>query len=111
MVVVIDSTDLDLGKHAYSQMKDFGVDPEVVYEDALNIPRVISSREDRYFLVAFDTGHRFSTQIVGKILDLEESKHVAKVFVEKDGESQELFEKKSRRSIREKSEELAEKVD
>ena len=110
MVVVIDCTDLDLGKQAYSQMKDFGVDPEVVYTDSLDVPRTISSRESQDFLLAFNTDHRFAEQIVGKILDLEEDNHVTKVFVRKNSESQEVFEKRAKRLTREKAEKLAEEV-
>jgi hypothetical protein len=110
MVVVIDCTDLDLGKQAYSQMKDFGVDPEVVHTDPLNAPRTISDRESKNFLLAFNTNHRFAEQIVGKVLDLEEDNHVIKVFIEKSKESQEVFEKRAKRSVREKAEKLAEEV-
>lgn len=110
MVVVIDSTDLDLGKQAYSQMKDFGVDPEVVQTEALNIPRTISEKEGRYFLVALDTSEEFAEQIVAKILDLEEDNHVVKVFIKKENESREVFERKAKSLTREKAEDLAEKV-
>jgi uncharacterized UPF0160 family protein len=110
MVVVIDSTDLDLGKQAYSQMKDFGVDPEVVQTEALNIPRTISEKEGRYFLVALDTSEEFAEQIVAKVLDLEEDNHVVKVFIKKENESREVFERKAKSLTREKAEDLAEKV-
>lgn len=111
MVVVIDSTDLDLGKQAYSQMKDFGVDSEVVQTGALNIPRTVSEREDRHFLVAMNTGEEFAEQVVAKILDLEEENHVVKVFIEKENEGQEVFERRAKQLTREKAEDLAEKVD
>lgn len=110
MVSVLDATDLDLGKHAYSQMKDFGVDPETENVNALNIPRLISQKEENYFLIIMNTQEKFSNQIVSKILDLEEEKYVEKVFIEKENEGQEVFQRRAKRLTREKSEKLAEKV-
>jgi tryptophanyl-tRNA synthetase len=109
MVLVIDSTDLDLGKHAYSQMKDFGVDAEVVEIDGLDAPRRMS-RSDEKVLFIFDTGQNFAEQVVGKVLDLEEEIHVEKVFVEQEDESQEVFERRAKNRTREKAEKLAEKA-
>jgi hypothetical protein len=108
MVVVIDSTDLDLGKHAYSQMKDFGVDPEVIQTEALDVPRIISRTEEEVLLI-MRTDTEFSEQIVGKVLDLEEKKYVEKVFLEKSG-GREVFQREARRETREKAEKLAEEV-
>ncbi len=110
MVTVIDSTDLKLGKHAYSQMKDFGVDPEVKKTEALNIPRSIAQSRKENFLVLMRTDQKFTEEVVAKIMDLEEKKKVAKVFVERNDEGREVFEKRAERLAREKAEKLAEKV-
>lgn len=108
MVVVIDATELDLGKHAYSQMKDFGVDAEVLNVEALDVPREISRRDEEILLI-LDTDVKFAEQIVGKVLDLEEDRYIEKVFIEKSG-GREVFERVSRRKTREKAEKLAEKI-
>jgi hypothetical protein len=108
MIVVIDATELDLGKHAYSQMKDFGVDAEVLNVEALDVPREISRRDEEILLI-LDTDVKFAEQIVGKVLDLEEDRYIEKVFIEKSG-GREVFERESRRKTREKAEKLAEKI-
>lgn len=110
MVAVIDSTGMDLGKHAYSQMKDFGVNPEVIKTEALNAPREVSRGDHQHFLLILDSSERFVEQVIGKILDLEEEVNVDKVILEKKNEGQEVFEKRAQRKTMEKAEKLAEKT-
>lgn len=109
MVTVIDATELDLGKHAYSQMKDFGVDAEVLKVDSLDVPREIAGLEEEILLI-LDTEERFAEQIVGKVLDLEEDRYIEKVFIEKKDRGREVFHRESKRKTREKAEKLAEKI-
>ena len=107
MVLIIDSTDMDLGKHAYSQMRDFGTDAKVEKIEPLDTPRKIAKTEEKVLLI-LDTEVKFAEQIVGKVLDLEEEKHVEKVFLEKDNESRESLMRKAKSKTREKAEKIAE---
>ncbi|MFB6159159.1 MAG: hypothetical protein ABEJ95_05915 [Candidatus Nanohalobium sp.] len=110
MVVVLDSTGMELGKHAYAQMMDFGVDPELREEDVVDVPRVISQSDERYFLFVVLAEERFVEQVMGKVLDLEEDVHVEKVVLKRKEEGREVFERRAARKVREKSEVLAEEV-
>lgn len=110
MAIILDSTDLKLGRHAYSQMKDFGVDPKTKKVKLLNIPRNIAQSPEENFLVLMRTDQKFAEEVLAKILDLEENKKVAKVFLEKENEGNEVFETRAKRLTRERSEKLAEEI-
>jgi hypothetical protein len=110
VAAVIDTTELDLGKHAYSQMKDFGVDPEVINTAPLNAPRKIAQTSHENFILIINSKTNYTEQIIQKTLDLEKQNTVEKIIIEKQNESRESMKRRAKRKTRETAEKLAEQI-
>jgi hypothetical protein len=110
MVIVIDTTELELGSRAYAQMKDFGIDPDVIETEPLDAPGKIARNEESTFLLIIKEETRFSKEIIAKILDLEEQNKINKVVINKKNESRESFKNRAKTKTREEAEKLAEEI-
>jgi len=110
-VLVLDSTEEDFGKHAYSQLKEYKLDVNVKKADFIDLPGIISRSESKAFLIICDTNEDYMEPVIDKILQLEIEKGIIqKVFLDSSGKSQEIFNRQARRKAGEAAEKLQEKV-
>ncbi|QGA80608.1 hypothetical protein [Candidatus Nanohalobium constans] len=110
-VLILDSTEKEFGKHAYSQLAEFQLEAEVSETEFVDIPGKMSRSSAEAFIVICDTSEDYMEPVIGKILDLEVEKGIVqKVFLDSSGESQEVFERRGKRESGEAAEKLAEKV-
>lgn len=115
-VGIIQVEDLDLGKHADAQLRDYFED---IQSEKIRRPTEIPFRlnellkETQGVIVLIDaTGERYMDQVVKKIMDveMERGKPVQKLIVEKENESMEKFQKRTQEAARENAEKLADKI-
>jgi hypothetical protein len=109
--LILDTTGEDFGKHAYSQMAEFNVEVETREVKLVDVPGVISRSDAESYLVICDVEERFIEEVIDKVLELEMRKGVIeKLFLDSEGESQEVFRRRARREAGEAAERLAEKI-
>lgn len=111
-VLVIDSTGGEIGKSSYTQLKEFGLEVELKKVDFLDVPGVLKRSDADSYLVICDMAENYNEPVVEKILELELEKGIVeKVFLDSEGESKEMFERRAQRKSNEAAEELAEKLE
>ncbi|MFB6115380.1 MAG: hypothetical protein ABEK04_03730 [Candidatus Nanohalobium sp.] len=115
-VGVLEVGDLELGKHATAQLREYfeDIDKQEV-KRATEIPYKLNEvlADAKGVIVLIDaTDEKYMDQVVDKILDVEmkRDKPVQKLFVEKADESQETFQRRAQEAARENSEKLADKI-
>lgn len=115
-VGIIEVEDLDLGKHADAQLRDYF---EEIDSEKIRRPTEVPFRlnellkeTDGVIVLIDSTGQRYMEQVVQKIMDveMERGKPVQKLIVEKENESLENFRKRAQEAARENSEKLADKI-
>lgn len=115
-VAVVELDDLDLGRHASSQLRDYFEDIEKrKVREATEIPFVLDQMlEDSQgaVLLVDTTDQKYIEQVVDKVLqiEMETGKPVQQLLLEKENESQEVFEDRAQSDTREQAEILADKV-
>lgn len=115
-VAVLEVSDLELGKQAMAQLRDYFDDIEV--EEVSKVTEVpwtlekLLERNQGAILLVDGTDQEYMHQAVGKVLDveMEADKPVQKLIVEKENESQEKFRDRAREAARENAEKLADKI-
>jgi 6,7-dimethyl-8-ribityllumazine synthase len=115
-VAVLEVSDLELGKHARAQLKDYFEEIEV--EEVSKVTEVpwtlekLLERNKGAILLIDGTEQEYMHQAVGKVLDVEmdADKPVQKLILEKENESQELFKDRAQEAARENAEKLADKI-
>lgn len=110
-VLVIDSVNGKFGQHAYSQLKELGLEAEKREADFLDIPGILSRSEADSFMVISDKAEDYSNPVIEKILHVELDKGmIEKVFLDSSGKSQEIFVRHGRRKAGQAAENLAERL-
>jgi len=115
-VAVLELDDLELGKHATSQLRDYFEDIEKrKVRKATEIPFVLDQMlEDAQgaVLLVDTTEQKYMEQVIDKVLEIEmeKGKPVQQLLLEKEDESREAFQERSRSETREQAEILADKV-
>lgn len=112
-VVVVNSAGGNIGDHAYSQLKDFGLETEVVKPDLVDVPGTVSRRKADAYLVICDSSKDFIETVVDKIVEQEVKRDIVmeKVLISSEGKSQEIFERSMRRKAGQAAEKLGEKLE
>ena len=116
-VAVLEVSDLDLGKHAMAQLKDYF--DEIEIEEVSKVTEIpwtlekLLERNRGVILLVDGTEQQYMHQAVGKVLDveMEADKPVQKLIVEKENESMEAFTDRAQEAARENAEKLAGKIE
>jgi len=110
-VLVIDSVNGELGRHAYSQLKELGLEAEKREADFMDVPGILSRSQADSYMVISDKAEDYSDPVIEKILQVEiEKGMIEKVFLDSTGKSQEIFERQGRRKAGKAAENLADRL-
>lgn len=113
---IIEFSSLDLGKEASAQLRDYFDDVETLeLQDFLDIPsRIQEKLEDSkgVIVIADTTDEAFDSEVIEKVLEVElgSDKPVQKLFLAREKESTENFQKRAAEKTREHAEKLANKI-
>lgn len=115
-VAVMELGDIELGRHATAQLREYFDDIEKrKVEDILEIPYLLDKKLQNVqgiILLIDSTEQKYVEQTVDKVWDIEidHSKPVQKLIVQKQDESRQVFRERAQEAARENAEILTEKI-